>query len=244
MIVVQGGSCLPAGHAAQAITEYKTLPQFSRLHIIRRVRRLRASLSPVRTAGEVSSSCNAIFGDYLGCFQQQCCFSRCLSLRHLHSQSRFDVYPQSQTDYLPGTFVILANPATGQNYLASITDPIWGITQTGYVYAAALDTGSSGNVISATEAQGRNLPTTNETYSDQGIGGQENFNVSTPTTIKLAAVDSGAVQINLNSVTRTLTCSIHSAARTINSRFVNPIRFWTLTSVPRPSPSISWAHRC
>jgi hypothetical protein len=109
------------------------------------------------------------------------------------AQTTFDVYPQVQSNYLPGTFVVLANPVTGFDYLATITDPIFGSTQTGYVYAAVLDTGASGNVISATEALGRNLPTTGRTYTDQGIGGYENFNVSMPTTVKLAAVDSGAV---------------------------------------------------
>ncbi len=112
------------------------------------------------------------------------------------SQTIFDVFPEWQSNYLPGTFVVLANPTTGGDYLATITDPIFGTTQTGYSYPAVLDTGSSGSVICATEAQGRNLPTTGDSYSDQGIGGTESFYVSSPTTVKLAAVDSGAVVIS------------------------------------------------
>jgi autotransporter-associated beta strand protein len=102
---------------------------------------------------------------------------------------------QSQTDYLPGTLAVLATPGTpanpsGTNYLSQATD-MWGDVQSYYSYAAVLDTGASGNVISAVEAQGRNLPTTGETYSDVGIGGTEWFNVSQPTQLKLASVNYG-----------------------------------------------------
>jgi autotransporter-associated beta strand protein len=123
------------------------------------------------------------------------------------SQAAFDVYPQAQSDYLPGTFVVLANSDTGNNYLATITDPIFGTTQTGYSYASVLDTGSSGSVICATEAVGRGLPHSGEFFSDQGIGGTESFYVSSPTIVKLAAVDSQAVIISGDgsSVTEDLT---------------------------------------
>ena len=90
------------------------------------------------------------------------------------SQTLPDIYPEAQTNYLPGTFVVLADPGTGNNYLATINDPLGG-QQQGYVYASVVDTGSSGNVICATEAQGRNLPLTGETYTDVGIGGNEEF---------------------------------------------------------------------
>ncbi len=119
------------------------------------------------------------------------------------SRAAFDVYPESQSDYLPGTFVVLADPSTGNNYLATITDPIFGGTQTGYSYASVLDTGSSGSVICALEAVGRNLPHSGEFYSDQGIGGTESFYVSSPTTVKLAAVDSGAVTVSGDGTTVT-----------------------------------------
>jgi len=110
------------------------------------------------------------------------------------SQTIFDVSPQSQTDYLPGTFVVLAHPG-GNNYYANYNDDYFG-QQSGYVYAAVLDTGSSGSVISALEAQGRGLSMTTDTYIDVGIGGTESFNVSAPTTVKLATVDSGAVVVS------------------------------------------------
>jgi autotransporter-associated beta strand protein len=119
------------------------------------------------------------------------------------SQAAFDVFPEAQSDYLPGTFVVLANPNTGNNYLATITDPIFGTTQTGYSYASVLDTGSSGSVICATEAVGRNLPQTGQIFADQGIGGTESFYVSSPTTVKLAAVDSGAVTVSWDGSTVT-----------------------------------------
>jgi hypothetical protein len=104
------------------------------------------------------------------------------------SQVLSDVYPKAQTNYLPGTFVVLANPLTGDNYHA-----LYGDGQDGYVYASVVDTGSSGSVICATEAQARSLPNTGESYYDVGIGGTESFRVSGSTTLKLAAVDSGAV---------------------------------------------------
>ena len=110
------------------------------------------------------------------------------------SQTIFDVSPQSQTDYLPGKFVVLAHPG-GNNYYANYNDDYFG-QQSGYVYAAVLDTGSSGSVISALEAQGRGLSMTTDTYIDVGIGGTESFNVSSPTTVKLATVDSGAVVVS------------------------------------------------
>ena len=115
-------------------------------------------------------------------------------LRRFHRRCPTSI-PEAQTNYLPGTFVVLADPGTGNNYLATINDPLGG-QQQGYVYASVVDTGSSGNVICATEAQGRNLPLTGETYTDVGIGGNEEFYVSGSTTIKLAAVDSGAIDAN------------------------------------------------
>ena len=86
----------------------------------------------------------------------------------------------------------------GSNYYANVTDPSTGFTQSGWSYAAVLDTGSSGSVICQTEALGRNLQNVSGTYQDQGIGGQEYFNISVPTTVKLAAIDSGAVTVNWN----------------------------------------------
>ena len=127
------------------------------------------------------------------------------------SQTTFNVFPQSQSDYLPGTFVVLANPTTGNNYLATITDPLTGETQTGYSYPSVLDTGSSGSVICATEAVGRSLPTTGDIYADQGIGGTESFYVSSPTTVKLAAVDSGAVTVSWDGSTVTENVNMFNA---------------------------------
>ena len=96
---------------------------------------------------------------------------------------------QAQTDYVPGMFVDLATPG-GVDYQAQTTD-IFGDPVSYYSYAAVCDTGASGNVISAFEAQARALPTTGETYSDVGIGGAEWFNVSQPTQVKLAPVTVG-----------------------------------------------------
>ncbi len=95
---------------------------------------------------------------------------------------------QIMTDFLPGTFAVLANPATGTNYYGTATDPVFGTTQ-GYAYAAVLDTGASGNVLSAYEAEARNLPVIpGATYEDVGIGGMETFNISQSTTLKLKAI--------------------------------------------------------
>ena len=60
---------------------------------------------------------------------------------------------QSQSNYVPGTFVDLATPA-GVDYQARTTD-IFGDPVSYYSYAAVCDTGASGNVISAYEAQAR-----------------------------------------------------------------------------------------
>ena len=96
---------------------------------------------------------------------------------------------QSQSNYVPGAFVDLATPG-GTNYLARTTD-IFGDPESYYSYAAVLDTGASGSVVSAFEAQARALPTTGETYPDVGIGGTEWFNVSQPTQVKMASVTVG-----------------------------------------------------
>ena len=74
--------------------------------------------------------------------------------------------------------------------MCTITDPLAG-PETYFSYVAVFDTGSSGNVISATEANGRNLPTTGQTYLDQGIGGWQTFNVSQPTTMKISPIGVG-----------------------------------------------------
>jgi autotransporter-associated beta strand protein len=99
---------------------------------------------------------------------------------------------QAQSDYVPGAFVDLATPGTpanpgGTDYQAKTTD-MFGDPVTYYSYASVLDTGASGSVISAYEAQARALPTTGETYSDVGIGGSEWFNISQSTQLKMASV--------------------------------------------------------
>jgi autotransporter-associated beta strand protein len=102
---------------------------------------------------------------------------------------------QAQSDYVPGAFVVLATPPdstnpTGINYKANTTD-MFGDPVSYYSYATVIDTGASGSVISAYEAQARALPTTGETYSDVGIGGTEWFNVSQLTQLKMASVTVG-----------------------------------------------------
>ena len=98
---------------------------------------------------------------------------------------------QAETIGLPGVCVGLANPTTGANYMGQGTDPISGLPVSYFSYVGVCDTGSSGNVISATETNARNLPTTGQTYQDVGIGGTEIFNVSQPTTLKLAPMSVG-----------------------------------------------------
>lgn len=100
---------------------------------------------------------------------------------------------QCMTDFLPGTFAVLADSA-GNNYLgtATVTD-LLGQTQTltGYAYAAVLDTGASGCMLSKYEADARaasGFSLTGETYGDVGIGGTETFNVSSLTGLKLKAI--------------------------------------------------------
>ena len=75
--------------------------------------------------------------------------------------------------------------------MATVTDPFGGLPETYFSYAAVYDTGSSANLISATEANGRNLPTTGESFTEQGIGGMQTFNVSQPTTLKIAPMSVG-----------------------------------------------------
>ncbi len=108
------------------------------------------------------------------------------------SRAEYDVNGrQAETITVPGCCVGLANPTTGTNYMCTATDPLSGMSNTYYSYAAVYDTGSSANLISATEANGRNLPTTGESFTDQGIGGMETFNVSQPTTLKIAPMSVG-----------------------------------------------------
>ncbi len=118
-----------------------------------------------------------------------------LSPAFAHAAQYFIDGRQAQSDYVPGAFVGLATPPSlanpnGIDYQAHTTD-IWGDPESYYSYAAVLDTGASGSVISAYEAQARALPTTGETYSDVGIGGTEWFNVSQPTQLKMASVNVG-----------------------------------------------------
>ena len=105
--------------------------------------------------------------------------------------------PKSRPTICPAHSSFCAHPGpNGQNYQATITDPL-GDVEYGYSYAAALDTGSSGSVICRTEADGRGIfAVTGQDYQDQGIGGPETFGTSPLVTVKLAAVDSGAVVIS------------------------------------------------
>ena len=89
----------------------------------------------------------------------------------------------------PGAFVGLASTAD-VNYYGP--DPLVPDGGNVFSFAATLDTGASGCVVAAYMAQGRNLPTTGGTFSDVGIGGIEVFDVSQPTSVKMASVGIGA----------------------------------------------------
>lgn len=98
---------------------------------------------------------------------------------------------KAKTISLPGGFAGLVDPTDGSLYTA---DP-WGLGES-FALAAVFDTGSSGNMLSQTEAgpEMLDVPTTGETYDDIGIGGVETFDVSVPTRLLLAPVSIGADQ--------------------------------------------------
>ena len=87
------------------------------------------------------------------------------------------------TTSLPGIFGCLYNPNGGQTYYGDAGDGGQYMA-----FEAVLDTGSSGNILSATDATNLNIPITGESYFDVGIGGLEEFDVSEPTGLKLASM--------------------------------------------------------
>lgn len=96
--------------------------------------------------------------------------------------------PKPKTVGLPSALTAFVNPTTGSTYK---TTDLFGNQQISVI--AILDTGASGNVLSASTSGsggllsgGFNLPKTGETYLDEGIGGFESFNVSTPIQLMLA----------------------------------------------------------
>jgi hypothetical protein len=88
---------------------------------------------------------------------------------------------------LPGAFAITYSP----NSSDPTTGPIHYGDPYGYgfpysAFAVVLDTGTSGNVLSAFDAESLGIPILpGEHYVDVGIGGNETFNVSGPTGIRI-----------------------------------------------------------
>jgi hypothetical protein len=86
---------------------------------------------------------------------------------------------------LPGGFAALANPDTGKVY----TSDIYGDEE--FSYPIIFDTGTSGNLMSNFVNSSLGVPLTGETYTDQGIGGMETFDVSARTQLRLAPISVG-----------------------------------------------------
>ncbi len=86
---------------------------------------------------------------------------------------------------LPGGFAALANPDTGEVY----TSDEFGSEE--FSYPVIFDTGTSGNLMSNFVQSSLGVPLTGETYTDQGIGGMETFDVSVPTQLRLAPISVG-----------------------------------------------------
>ena len=84
---------------------------------------------------------------------------------------------RSQTNSFAGGFAALADPSTPTTYYTDGTD---------FSFPIFYDSGASGNLLSQFSSSTLNVPLTNESYSDVGIGGTEVFNVSQPTALALA----------------------------------------------------------
>ena len=86
---------------------------------------------------------------------------------------------KAQSHSMPGGFALLRQPGQTEPY-SSWLDPT-----TFPSFPVWFDTGASGNLLSYTVASDLGIPTTGQTYADEGIGGAENFDVSEPTEILL-----------------------------------------------------------
>ena len=86
---------------------------------------------------------------------------------------------KAQTHAMAGGFALLRQPGQTEPY-QSTYDP--GIFPSFPVW---FDTGASGDLIAYTVASDLAIPTTGETFSDIGIGGTEDFDISQPTELLL-----------------------------------------------------------
>lgn len=113
----------------------------------------------------------------------------------------------AQTVALPGAFAGLYDPNSLPSIpignVAPANAPVYrgdpfGIGISAYAFPVVLDTGSSGSVLShylaGSDPGALNIPVTGDTYSDEGIGGTETFNVSQPTGLLLASLAIGEEQ--------------------------------------------------
>ncbi len=94
---------------------------------------------------------------------------------------------QSATVFLPGAFACLYDPASDK----VIYDPE--ALEYGYQsssFPVLLDTGASGIMLSKSVSESLKIGTTGEKYSDYGITGTEEFNVSKPVGLRLAVASS------------------------------------------------------
>lgn len=97
--------------------------------------------------------------------------------------------PKPKTVALPGAFAGLVNPENGSYYQS---DP-FGLGEE-FSFVVVLDTGASGNLLTQFVAGsdfGLGIPLTGETFSDEGIGGIQSFDVSVPTELMLAGISVG-----------------------------------------------------
>ena len=85
---------------------------------------------------------------------------------------------KAQSHSMPGGFAVLAEPGSGELYPIGQPDPFPS-------FPVWFDTGASGNLLSSTIASTLGIPTTGETYTDEGISGTEIFDVSALTEVLL-----------------------------------------------------------
>lgn len=87
---------------------------------------------------------------------------------------------------------MLYDPLSGNQYSGVGTELFSGSTASYSSFAAFLDTGASGCLLSKTDSEAFGIPLlSGVTYVDAGIGGAETFNVSKSTELRVAPMNSG-----------------------------------------------------
>jgi len=97
---------------------------------------------------------------------------------------QYNIYnvPEISSSFACG--YIALEDTNGNLYYHDSTYSSW--EPSSFSFLAIYDTGASGMILGNAHATELGIPQTGETYSDEGIGGTETFDVSVPTTLRIA----------------------------------------------------------